>query len=154
MSKSPQVKKFLNLGKPKLTANVFANILVITAVIFIPLMYGGILSSAYQDPVERIGHIQAAVVNEDIPYSADLISGETEVVDVGEMLTEALTEPEEGEDTGFTWTQMDRTQAERAMADASIRAVLYIPAGLSEEVSQNRHGRCAECGFGPFGAGD
>ncbi len=136
MSKGPKVKGFLNLGRPKLTASVFANVLVVTAVIFIPLMYGGILSSAYQDPVERIGHIQAAVVNEDRPYQADLISGETETVDVGDMLTEALTNPEEGEDTGFTWTQMDRYQAEHSLADASVRAILYIPAGLSEEVAQ------------------
>ena len=135
MGKSVEPKKAQRLGKPKLTASLVANILVVAAIIFIPLMYGGIRSSAYQDPVERIGHIQAAVVNEDEPYDAELVSGVTETVDVGEMLTDALVNPEDGEDTGFTWTQMDREQAEKDMADASIRAVLYIPAGLSEEVS-------------------
>ena len=135
MGKGVEPKKAKSLGKPKLTASLVANILVVAAIIFIPLMYGGILSSAYQDPVERIGHIQAAVVNEDEPYDAELVSGVTETVDVGEMLTDALVNPEDGEDTGFTWTQMDREQAEKDMADASIRAVLYIPAGLSEEVS-------------------
>lgn len=35
------------VGKPKFTANVFANILVVVAIIAIPLMYGG-------DPLFRI----------------------------------------------------------------------------------------------------
>ena len=124
------------VGKPKFTANVFANILVVVAIIAIPLMYGGILSSAYQDPLERMGHIQAAVVNEDQPFDADLVSGSNMAVDVGRMLTDALVHPEDGEDTGFTWEEMSADQAERAMKSQSVRAVLYIPAGLSEEVSQ------------------
>ena len=136
MGKRSELTAFLKSRRPKLTASVVANILVVAAVIFIPLMYGGILSSAYQDPVERIGHIQAAVVNEDRPYRVELVSGGAETVDVGQMLTEALTDPKDGEDTGFTWTQMDRGQAERELADASIRAILYIPADLSEEVAQ------------------
>lgn len=125
------------VGKPKFTANVFANILVVVAIIAIPLMYGGILSSAYQDPLERMGHIQAAVVNEDQPFDADLVSGSNMAVDVGRMLTDALVHPEDGEDTGFTWEEMSADQAERAMKSQSVRAVLYIPAGLSEEVSRS-----------------
>lgn len=136
MGKTRDKHRRLGLGKPKLTASTVANILVVAAIIFIPLMYGGILSSAYQDPVERIDHIRAAVVNEDAPYRATLISGQTETVDVGEMLTEALTSPEDGEDTGFKWTEMTRDHADAEMADGSIRAVLYIPADLSEEVAQ------------------
>ncbi len=135
MNQHSELKSPTRLDKPKLTASTVANVLVVAAIIFIPLMYGGVLSSAYQDPVERIGHIQAAVVNEDEPHDAEFVSGVTETVDVGEMLTDALVNPEEGEDTGFTWTQMDREEAEEDLADASIRAILYIPAGLSEEVS-------------------
>ncbi len=122
------------LGRPKLTDSTLANVLVVLAILFIPLMYGGILSSAYQDPVNRISHMQAAVVNEDSPATLALVSGETETVDVGQMLTDALTSPEEGEDTGFTWTQMTRQQAEEDLENASIRAILYIPEGLSAEV--------------------
>ncbi len=136
MSKGLKSKKPVKLGRPKLTASVIANVLVVAAIIFIPLMYGGTLSSAYQDPVENIGHIQAAVVNEDQPFTVDLVSGTRETIDVGDMLTDALVNPEDGEDTGFTWTKMDRSQAERDLEDASIRAILYIPEGLSEEVSQ------------------
>ena len=135
MNQRLEPKCSAKLCKPKLTASLIANVLVVTAIIFIPLMYGGILSSAYQDPVERINHIQAAIVNEDEPYKAELVSGETKVVDVGEMLTDALVHPEDGEDTGFTWTEMGREEAEQDLADASVRAILYIPSGLSEEVS-------------------
>lgn len=124
------------IGKPKLTGDVIANFLVIVAILCIPLMYGGTLTSAYQDPVANLGHIQAAVVNEDTAYTATLVSGDTETIDVGQMLTEALTDSDGAEDTGFTWTLMDRKQAERDLNDESIRAILYIPAGLSEEVAQ------------------
>ena len=43
-----------------------------------------------------MGHIQAAVVNEDQPFDADLVSGSNMVVDVGQMLTDALVHPEDG----------------------------------------------------------
>ena len=136
------------VGKPRFTASVFANILVVVAILCIPLMYGGTLTSAYQDPVERISHIKAAVVNEDRPYKAHLISGETETVDVGEMLTDALTHPTGDEDTGFSWTAMNRSVAERDLKDASIRAILYIPAGLSEEVAQIGTGQAPQATAG------
>lgn len=135
MATSPAPKAKV-IGRPKLTGDMIANILVIFAILCIPLMYGGTLTSAYQDPVENIGHIQAAVVNQDTPYRAELASGGSQTIDVGSMLTDALTNPNGEEDTGFTWTKMDRAQAERDLKNESIRAILYIPAGLSQDVAQ------------------
>ncbi|WP_099332389.1 YhgE/Pip domain-containing protein [Actinomyces minihominis] len=136
MSKVPTSEKPKVVGRPKMTGSTLANLLVVVAIIFIPLMYGGVLTSAYQDPVGRINHIQAAVVNEDTPYQAQLVSGETETVDVGAMLTDALVNPAEGEDTGFTWHAMTAQEAEKDILDESIRAILYIPADLSQQVAQ------------------
>ena len=90
MDTSSQLRARQKLRKPRLTASTIANVLGGAAITFIPLMYGGTLSSAYQDPVERIGHIRAAVVNEDQPYRAELVSGKSETIDVGTMLTDAL----------------------------------------------------------------
>lgn len=134
MSTGQPAQKLKVIGKPRLTGKRFANALVIVAILCIPLMYGGTLTSAYQDPVENIGHIQAAVVNEDTPFTAELVSGTTKTVDVGEMLTDALVNPTE--DAGFNWTEMSAAQAEREMADGTVRATLYIPAGLSQQVAQ------------------
>ena len=136
MSSDIPVQKWKVLGKPKLTGAFVANLLVIVAILCIPLMYGGTLSSAYQDPVENIGRIKAAVVNQDTPYHAELLGGNTKDIDVGEMVTQALVDPPAGEDTGFAWTEMDKAQADRDLKNGKVRAVLYIPAGLSQDVAQ------------------
>ena len=136
MPSDTPVQKRKMVGKPKLAGNVIANVLVITAILCIPLMYGGTLSSAYQDPVENIGRIKAAVVNQDTPYDADLLGDNHETIDVGAMVTEALVDPPADEDTGFTWTEMDKAQADRDLKNGKVRAVLYIPPGLSKDVAQ------------------
>ncbi|WP_350257714.1 YhgE/Pip domain-containing protein [Scrofimicrobium sp. R131] len=121
---------------PKLTGNAFANILVILAIAFIPLMYGGLLSSAYQSPIEHLDHLRAAVVNEDQPATANLISGQRQTLDVGEMLVDTLTDPAPGQDVGFTWEELGRADAEAQLADGTLAAILYVPRSLSADVIQ------------------
>ncbi|MGO3797296.1 MAG: hypothetical protein ACTJGR_09285, partial [Pauljensenia sp.] len=48
----------------KLTGSTLANIIVVIAIAVIPLMYAGLLTSAYQNPTNRVSTIQAAVVNQ------------------------------------------------------------------------------------------
>lgn len=112
------------------------DILVVVAIAIIPLMYGGLLTSAYQNPTNRVESISAAVVNEDSPANVTLVSGETKRFALGDELVQKLTDPDGGEDVGFTWHQMGAEEAARAMKDQEVRAILTIPAGFTERVTE------------------
>ena len=98
----------------------------------IPLLYGGLLTASYQDPIGRLDHIQAAVVNQDVPVTVASASGAEETIDLGGSLTEALINPADSGGAGFSWTAMDSEEADQALADGGVLAVLTIPADLSE----------------------
>lgn len=119
----------------KLTGSTLADLLVIFGIAVIPLMYGGLLTSAYQDPTNRIDTIHAAVVNEDTPAKVTLISGEVEEFALGDELTDTLTNPPPEEEVGFTWEAMTAEEAAKALGDQKVRAVLTIPEGFTERAT-------------------
>ncbi|WP_312348784.1 YhgE/Pip domain-containing protein [Actinomyces sp.] len=120
----------------KLTGSTLANIIVVIAVAVIPLMYAGLLTSAYQNPTNRVYTIQAAVVNEDVATDVVLATGSTEHFALGDELEDRLTSPQDGEDVGFTWHSMSAEQAAADMKDEKIRAVLTIPADFSASTTK------------------
>lgn len=113
-----------------------ATAIVLIAVFVIPLLYAGLLTMTYQNPTHRLDKIVAAVVNEDHPYTATLITGKSEELDLGKELTQALIEPKAGEEVGFTWKKMSKADAEREMTREGVRAILYIPSGFTREVAR------------------
>ena len=119
----------------KLTGSRVANLIVIAAVLIVPLLYAGLLTLAYQNPTNRLDQITAAVVNEDSAYTAALASGTSETFALGDELTDALVHPDEGTDTGFTWTAMSADEAEAKMKTEDVRAILYIPANFSKNAT-------------------
>lgn len=119
----------------RLTGSRIGNLVVVFAVSIIPLLYAGLLTLAYQNPTNRVGDIHAAVVNEDSAYTATLVSGDTQTLNLGHDLEQALTNPQEGENVGFTWQSMSAAEAQAAMDTQEIRAILTIPAGLSERIA-------------------
>ena len=58
------------MGK-KYRWNTLSNIVVVVGVLIIPLMYSGLFTWAYEDPMERVGTLKAAVVNLDSPAEAN-----------------------------------------------------------------------------------
>jgi len=108
------------------------NIIVLVIISAIPLIYGGLLSSAYQDPVENVSRMRAAVVNQDSPFTATLATGSEETFDLGHQLENELTHPADGEDVGFTWVSMTEDDAKKAIKDEDIRAYMVIPQGFSQ----------------------
>ena len=68
-------------------------IIMMMGIAIIPLLYGGLLTASYQDPIGRLDHIQAAVVNQDVPVTVASASGAEETIDLGGSLTEALINP-------------------------------------------------------------
>lgn len=118
-----------------LTGKRIADIIVIIAIVIIPLMYGALLTSAYESPIERMSNIKAAIINDDSPADIRLVTGETKRFALGDELVEALTDPN-GEDVGFTWEEMTLEEAQRQISNEEIRAYLHIPSGFTEAVTQ------------------
>lgn len=81
--------------------------------------------------------MKAAIVNEDQPYTGTLVTGKTETFSLGSELTDALVNPESGEDVGFTWKEMDEKDAKVQLNDERIRAILYIPHDFSKNVAKS-----------------
>lgn len=113
-----------------MTHSRIANIIVVCAVALIPLLYAGLLSSAYQDPVERIGAMTAAVVNLDQPHTTTADGTDTTLA-LGDELEERLTHPTSTDDVGFTWVTMSQDDARKALTTEDIRAYLVIPENFS-----------------------
>lgn len=121
----------------KLTGSTFANILVVVALAIIPLMYAGLLTSAYQNPTNRLATMTAAVVDLDTPADIALATGETRHFALGDQLADRLTDPPAGEDVGFTWVRMDsEAQARAAMSAEDIRAMLVVPADFTASATR------------------
>lgn len=116
---------------PHMTNNKVMNIIVLVVIACIPLLYAGLMGSAYQDPVERVSNMRAAVVNEDIPYTAELASG-TQEFSIGNQLEERLTNPEDGQEVGFDWESTSLENAQADLKDGTIRAYMVIPENFSQ----------------------
>ncbi|WP_277033988.1 YhgE/Pip domain-containing protein [Propionimicrobium lymphophilum] len=106
--------------------HLVANIVVVTALVLIPLLYASVLTSAYHDNTANISRVTAAVVNEDEPAQF-----EGQRLAVGQSLTEKLL----AGDGGFSWKQMESQEADDALAEGKVRAVLKIPANFSAAVA-------------------
>lgn len=132
LRKLPMKSKERSFGLPHMTGNKIMNIIVLAIIASIPFLYSGLLSSAYQDPVENVSRMKAAVVNLDAPYTATLSTGKEETFALGNELADNLTNPPEGEDVGFTWVTMTEDEARTALKDETIRAYMVVPHGFSQ----------------------
>ena len=119
----------------KLTGSRIGNLIVVVAVVIVPLLYAGLLTLTYQNPTANLGHVTAAVVNEDSPYTATLASGQQQTLSLGAQLEAELTSPDGPQDVGFAWRSMTQDQARADMAQEKVRAILFIPADFSHQVS-------------------
>lgn len=114
------------MGK-KYRWNTLSNIVVVIGVLIIPLMYSGLFTWAYEDPMERVGTLKAAVVNLDSPAEAN--TGEkTRTIDLGKSLENELYKEDA---PGFDWTKSSLSQAKTGLKDGTYKAALIIPNDLS-----------------------
>lgn len=120
----------------KLTGKTLGNIIVIVAIMIIPLMYGGLLTSAYQNPTNRLQTMTAAVVNEDSPVDVTLADGSVRHFALGDELADKLTNPDGNQDVGFTWKTMNVEQATAALKNEDVRAVLTIPSDFTRATTE------------------
>jgi len=98
--------------------------IAIAAIACIPLIYGGALIWANQDPTHRLDKIPAAVVDLDQPVTQD---GKT--VDVGADVAQKLVTDHRDDD--FDWKRADAASAAAGLKDGTYLAVITLPRDLS-----------------------
>lgn len=109
------------------------NILILTVVALLPLLYAGLFTWAYEKPLEKLDQIQALVVNEDEPALLVTPDGKKEQLHIGEDLTKKILEPDA---PGFSWEEGQAEQARTGLTDGKYQVVLWIPAELSSNAAK------------------
>ena len=119
------------MGK-KYRWNTLSNVIVIIGILVIPLMYSGLFTWAYEDPMQRVNLLQAAVVNLDQPATATSANGE-KTINLGNRLEKELYKDDA---PGFDWTKASLPQAKSGLKDGTYKALLLIPNNLSSSYSK------------------
>ncbi|HYO42640.1 MAG TPA: YhgE/Pip family protein [Candidatus Limnocylindrales bacterium] len=105
-------------------------------VIALPLLVAGLLTWSLGGAMDRLGSVQAAVVNLDEGGTMTLPDGTPADLALGADLSATLTRPGEGE--GFAWVESDEASAAAGLADGRYAAVLTIPPEFSRTVAAIR----------------
>ncbi|WP_215522849.1 YhgE/Pip family protein [Varibaculum prostatecancerukia] len=112
--------------------NTLSNVIVILGILVIPLMYSGLFTWAYEDPMQRVNVLKAAVVNLDQPATATSANGE-KTLNLGESLEKELYKDDA---PGFDWTKASLPQAKSGLEDGTYKALLLIPNNLSSSYAK------------------
>ena len=99
------------------------------AVILVPLAFAGLTVGAITDSDTASNRIPVALVNEDVLIYQTAADGTETPVFAGRQL---VTELIEGD--SFDWTISNAEDAEQALADGEVYAILSIPANFSESI--------------------
>ncbi len=100
--------------------------LTLIGVLLLPVVIGGILIAALYNPVERLGDMRAAIVNNDKPVT---LNGQT--VPLGRQLTAGLVEGSDTLPSNLDWTISNTEDAAAGLADGTYDAVITIPENFS-----------------------
>ncbi|MFF2371445.1 YhgE/Pip domain-containing protein [Agromyces sp. NPDC058110] len=113
--------------------------LTIVGVLMLPVVIGGILVAALYNPTERLGELNAAIVNNDEPVTID-----DQLVPLGRQLTAGLVEGTGGDDENLTWTISNAEDAKSGLADGTYAAVITIPENFSAAATSTAPGGTPE----------
>ncbi|ANJ28231.1 YhgE/Pip family protein [Agromyces aureus] len=113
--------------------------LTIIGVLLLPVVIGGILVAALYNPTERLGELNAAIVNNDEPVTID-----DQVVPLGRQLTAGLVEGTGDDDANLTWTLSNTEDAKAGLADGTYAAVITIPENFSAAATSTAPGGTPE----------
>lgn len=112
--------------------NTISNVIVIIGILVIPLMYSGLFTWAYEDPMQRVNLLKAAVVNLDQPATTTSANGE-KTLNLGESLEKELYKDDA---PGFDWKKASLPQAKSGLEDGTYKALLLIPNNLSSSYAK------------------
>lgn len=100
--------------------------LTLIGVVLLPVVIGGILVAALYNPVERLGDMRGAIVNNDKPVT---VNGQ--LVPLGRQLSAGLVEGSDDLPSNLTWTISNTDDAAAGLADGTYDAVITIPENFS-----------------------
>ncbi len=100
--------------------------ILVIGVSLVPLVYAALLTWSNVDPINRLHQVPAAVVNLD--------KGHTDPdLEVGDELTDELLDSTSN--NNLDWTEMSEDEAQKALEDGEIYAILRIPENFSTNVA-------------------
>ncbi|WP_375385559.1 YhgE/Pip domain-containing protein [uncultured Microbacterium sp.] len=109
--------------------------LTLVGVLLLPVIVGGILVAALYNPVERLGTMNAAIVNEDVAVT---VNGQ--LAPLGRQLTAGLVEGSNAAPSNLTWTISNAEDAAAGLADGTYNSVITIPEGFSAAATSVANG--------------
>jgi putative membrane protein len=115
-------------AKSKTRANRIRGLIILLGLATVPMIYSGLLTSSFSDPQGNLHNIPAAVVNEDEPASAN-----DTTVNIGAELTDRLVDSDD--ESNFTWQEMPADEAQAALVEGDVLAVLTIPEDFSSNTT-------------------
>ena len=101
------------------------------AVVLVPLAFVGLFVGALSQSDTSIDRIPAAIVNEDSLITTTGADGTEQNVFAGRQLVTELTG---GDSQGFDWSITNAADAEEALANGEVYAILTVPEGFSASV--------------------
>jgi putative membrane protein len=107
-------------------------------VILLPVLIGGLLVAALYNPVDRLDHMSAAIVNEDAPVTID-----DQLVPLGRQLTAGLVKGSDDQPSNLDWTISNAEDAAAGLADGTYTAVVTIPKDFSAAATSSKDGASA-----------
>jgi len=111
--------------------SVWLRRLALAAVALVPLAFAGLYVASLADSEDGLDRIPAAIVNEDEMVTTTAADGTEQYVLAGRQLVTELT----GSDSpGMDWTITNAEDADAALADGSVYAILTIPSDFSSSV--------------------
>ncbi|MGZ0068623.1 YhgE/Pip family protein [Microbacterium arborescens] len=113
--------------------------LTIVGVILLPVLIGGVLVAALYNPVERLGNMRAAIVNDD---QAVEINGQ--LAPLGRQLTAGLVAGSDEVPSNLDWVISNDEDARAGLADGTYDAVVTIPSGFSAAATSTAPGGTPE----------
>ena len=102
----------------------------IAAVVLVPLAFAGLFVGALSSSTTSIDKIPAAIVNSDQLDYQTAADGTKTPVFAGRQLVTELT----GGKAGFDWTISNKADAEKALKDGTVDAILTVPKDFSKSI--------------------
>ena len=104
----------------------------LAAVVLVPLAFAGLFVGALSKSDDALQAIPAAIVNDDVLVNQTAADGTESPVFAGRLLVTELTDTDES--TGFDWRITNSEDAQEALDNGEVYAVLTIPSDFSKSV--------------------
>ncbi|UJP08984.1 YhgE/Pip family protein [Microbacterium sp. KUDC0406] len=104
--------------------------LTIIGVLLLPVVIGGLLVAALQNPTQSLDRMTAAIVNLDEPVTID-----GQYTPLGRELSSGLVEGSDDMDSNLTWVISNEDDAAEGLGDGTYQAVVTIPKNFSRNAT-------------------